>query len=97
MTCRDLSKSKVGRCYYCPIIDDNGNLVNDPVVLRIKRKRKWWISIADSDVLFICKRFSYLVITLMLKLLSLNVDIIASPRSKIISIDGKSFWSEIKS
>ena len=28
MTCRDLSKSKIGRCYYCPIIDDNGNLVN---------------------------------------------------------------------
>jgi len=25
MTCRDLSKSKIGRCYYCPIIDDNGN------------------------------------------------------------------------
>ena len=24
MTCRDLSKSKIGRCYYCPIIDDNG-------------------------------------------------------------------------
>ena len=21
MTCRDLSKSKNGRCYYCPIID----------------------------------------------------------------------------
>jgi dimethylsulfoniopropionate demethylase len=32
MTCRDLSKSKIGRCYYCPIIDDNGNLVNDPVI-----------------------------------------------------------------
>ena len=29
MTCRDLSKSKIGRCYYCPIIDDNGNLVKN--------------------------------------------------------------------
>ena len=27
MTCRDLSKSKIGRCYYCPIIDDNAGLV----------------------------------------------------------------------
>ena len=35
MTCRDLSKSKDGRCYYCPIIDDKGGLINDPVVLRL--------------------------------------------------------------
>ena len=34
MTCRDLSKSKIGRCYYCPIIDEDGNLVNDPVILK---------------------------------------------------------------
>ena len=54
MTCRDLSKSKVGRCYYCPIIDDSGNLVNDPVVLKLAED-KWWISIADSDVIFFAK------------------------------------------
>ena len=54
MTCRDLSRSKVGRCYYCPIIDDSGNLVNDPVVLKLD-ENKWWISIADSDVIFFAK------------------------------------------
>ena len=54
MTCRDLSKSKIGRCYYCPIIDDAGNLVNDPVVLKLAED-KWWISIADSDVIFFAK------------------------------------------
>ena len=54
MTCRDLSKSKIGRCYYCPIIDDSGNLVNDPVVLKLAVDR-WWISIADSDVIFFAK------------------------------------------
>ena len=54
MTCRDLSKSKVGRCYYCPIIDESGNLVNDPVVLKLGED-KWWISIADSDVIFFAK------------------------------------------
>ena len=54
MTCRDLSKSKIGRCYYCPIIDENGNLVNDPVVLKLD-ENKWWISIADSDVIFFAK------------------------------------------
>jgi len=54
MTCRDLSKSKNGRCYYCPIIDDRGGMINDPVVLRLNNNR-WWISIADSDVILFAK------------------------------------------
>jgi len=54
MTCRDLSKSKDGRCYYCPIIDDKGGIINDPVVLRLNNNR-WWISIADSDVILFAK------------------------------------------
>ena len=54
MTCRDLSKSKYGRCYYCPIIDDRGGIINDPVVLRLNNNR-WWISIADSDVILFAK------------------------------------------
>ena len=54
MTCRDLSKSKIGRCYYCPIIDDNGGMINDPVILKLKED-KWWISIADSDVILFAK------------------------------------------
>ena len=54
MTCRDLSKSKDGRCYYCPIIDDNAGLINDPVVLRLNES-KWWISIADTDVILFAK------------------------------------------
>ena len=35
MTCRDLSKSKVGRCYYAPLIDDGGCLVNDLSLIHI--------------------------------------------------------------
>ena len=54
MTCRDLSKSKDGRCYYCPVVDDKGGLINDPVVLRLNNNR-WWISIADSDVILFAK------------------------------------------
>ncbi len=54
MTCRDLSKSKDGRCYYCPIIDDNAGLINDPVVLRFNQN-KWWVSIADTDVILFAK------------------------------------------
>ncbi len=54
MTCRDLSKSRDGRCYYCPLIDDKGGIINDPVVLRLNKNR-WWISIADSDVILFAK------------------------------------------
>jgi len=54
MTCRDLSKSKIGRCYYCPIIDDNAGLINDPVILKLDEQR-WWVSIADSDVILFAK------------------------------------------
>ena len=54
MTCRDLSNAKEGRCYYCPIIDDNAGLINDPVVLKIN-DNKWWLSIADSDVILFAK------------------------------------------
>ena len=49
MTCRNLSKSKVGRCYYAPIIDEKGKMINDPIILKLN-ENKWWISLADSDV-----------------------------------------------
>ena len=54
MTCRDLSNSKVGKCYYAPLIDDQGNLVNDPIINKLADD-KWWLSIADSDVIFFAK------------------------------------------
>ena len=54
MTCRDLSKSKVGRCYYAPLIDDEGLIVNDPIINKLAED-KWWLSIADSDVIFFAK------------------------------------------
>ena len=54
MTCRDLSKSKIGKCYYAPLIDDQGNLVNDPIISKLAEDR-WWLSIADSDVIFFAK------------------------------------------
>ena len=54
MTCRDLSKSKVGRCYYAPLVDGQGLLVNDPIINKLADDR-WWLSIADSDVIFLPK------------------------------------------
>ena len=54
MTCRDLSNSKVGRCYYAPLVDHKGLLVNDPIINKLADD-KWWLSIADSDVIFFAK------------------------------------------
>ena len=94
MTCRDLSKSKVGRCYYCPIIDENGNLVNDPVILKLAEDR-WWVSIADSDVIFFAKglasgnKFD-------VKIYEPNVDIFAVQGPKSFDLMEKIFGKKIK-
>ena len=76
MTCRDLSKSKIGRCYYCPIIDDKAGLINDPVVLKLREDR-WWISVADSDVILFAKGLA-IGKNFDVKIFEPNVDILAA-------------------
>ncbi len=93
MTCRDLSKSKIGRCYYCPIIDDNGNLVNDPVILKLAED-KWWISIADSDVIFFAKGLAA-GNNFKVKIFEPNVDIIAIQGPKSFGLMEKVFGKQI--
>ena len=93
MTCRDLSKSKIGRCYYCPIIDDNGNLINDPVILKLAED-KWWISIADSDVIFFAKGLAS-GNKFEVKILEPKVDIIAIQGPKSFGLMEKVFGKAI--
>ena len=50
MTPRDISQAFVGDCLYIPIIDADAGLINDPVMLKFADD-KFWLSIADSDVL----------------------------------------------
>ena len=50
LTPRDLQDLPIGKGYYVPICDHQGNLINDPVLLRIEDQR-FWLSIADTDVL----------------------------------------------
>ena len=50
LTPRDLSKASVGKCFYTPLISETAGLINDPVLLKIAAD-KYWLSIADSDVL----------------------------------------------
>ena len=51
LTPRDLRGMMPGQCYYVPIVDETGGMLNDPVALKLTEDR-WWISIADSDLLF---------------------------------------------
>lgn len=54
MTPRNLAKARVGRCYYVPIVDENGGIINDPLLLRLAEDQ-FWLSLADSDVLLYAK------------------------------------------
>ena len=94
MTCRDLSKSKDGRCYYCPLIDDNAGIINDPVVLRLNKDR-WWISIADSDVILFAKGLA-IGNKYDVKIFEPNVDIMAVQGPKSFDLMEKIFGTEIK-
>ena len=49
MTPRDIGRAEIRRCYYLPLVNARGKLVNDPVGLKLAEDR-WWLSIADSDV-----------------------------------------------
>ena len=50
LTPRDLSKMKVGQCKYIFIVNNDGGLLNDPILLRLGENH-FWISLADSDIL----------------------------------------------
>ena len=50
LTPRDLSQMAVGQCKYILITNEEGGVINDPVLLRLE-ENKFWISLADSDVL----------------------------------------------
>ena len=93
MTCRDLSKSKVGRCYYCPIIDDKAGLINDPVILKLGEER-WWISIADSDVILFAKGLA-IGKKLDVNIFEPNVDILAVQGPKSFKLMEKIFGTKI--
>ena len=50
LTPRDLSKLEVGQCKYVLIVNNDGGILNDPVLLRLAENH-FWLSLADSDVL----------------------------------------------
>ncbi len=58
LTPRDLRKMQPGMCYYVPMVDETGGMLNDPVAVKLAEDR-YWISIADSDLLFWVKGLAY--------------------------------------
>jgi dimethylsulfoniopropionate demethylase len=58
MTPRDISKAVVGQGLYAPLCDENGCLINDPVLIKFA-PGSWWVSIADSDVRLWARGLAY--------------------------------------
>ena len=50
LTPRDLSKLALGQCKYVLITNNDGGILNDPVLLRLGENH-FWLSLADSDIL----------------------------------------------
>ena len=46
---RDISGTAIGQGRYVPICNHDGNLINDPVLLKLSEDQ-FWLSIADSDI-----------------------------------------------
>lgn len=58
MTCRDLSRARVGQCLYAPLVDEAGGVLNDPLILKLAEDR-FWLSLADADILLWAKGLAY--------------------------------------
>ena len=50
MTPRSISELKPGKCLYIPLTDENGGIINDPILIKISNEH-YYLSVADSDVL----------------------------------------------
>ena len=53
-TPRDLSRMADDQCYYIPMVDAAGRMLNDPVLVKLAPDR-YWVSLADSDMLYYFK------------------------------------------
>ena len=54
MTPRNIAGAQIGDCLYAPLVDEAGAMLNDPILLKLADDR-FWLSIADSDVLLWAK------------------------------------------
>ena len=50
MSPRDMDRMADDQCYYVPICDHNGGMLNDPVAIKLAQDH-YWLSLADGDLL----------------------------------------------
>tara|TARA_B100000780_G_C20934695_1_gene372649 strand:- start:303 stop:653 length:351 start_codon:yes stop_codon:yes gene_type:complete len=48
MTPRDLPKVRISHCFYVPLCNPEGKMVNNPIAIKLS-ENDWWLSIADTD------------------------------------------------
>ena len=94
MTCRNLSSSKIGSCYYAPLVDSDGGIINDPLVYKLE-ENKWRVCIADSDVLLFAKGIASAK-KFEVNIFEAKVDTLAIQGPKSVKIMEKVFGKEIK-
>jgi len=93
MTCRDLSQSKVGKCYYAPLVDAKGKMINDPLIYKVEES-KWRVCIADSDVLLFAKGIAE-ALDLNVIVHEANIDTLAVQGPKSFDLMSKVFGEKI--
>lgn len=94
MTCRDLSNSKIGGCYYAPIVDSDGGLINDPLIYKLEEK-KWRVCIADSDVALFAKGIASAK-NFSVEIFEAKIDTLAVQGPKSFELMAKVFGEKIK-
>ena len=95
MTCRNLSKSKIGSCYYAPLVDSEGGVINDPLIYKLEENR-WRICIADSDVLLFAKGIAS-VKNFKVNIFEAKIDTLAVQGPKSAQLMEKIFGNKISS
>ena len=94
MTCRNLSDSKIGRCYYAPLVDSDGGLINDPLIYKVNDD-KWRVCIADSDVLLFAKGIASAK-KMDVNIFEAKIDTLAVQGPKSLDIMKKIFGDKIR-
>ncbi len=46
---RDMDRMQADQCYYVPVVDHNGGMLNDPVAVKLADDH-YWLSVADGDL-----------------------------------------------
>ncbi len=94
ITCRDLSNAKDHICYYAPIVDDKGKILNDPLIMKVA-PNTWWISISDTDIILYAKGIA-IGKNLDVEITEPNVNPLAVQGPKSFELMSRVFGEDIK-